>query len=72
MRSRRRWLAAASNLGGFFRASQAADAIYERAHEAMADLLGAASGREILIGQSMTMLTFQISRSLGRNWRRRR
>ena len=59
---------AASNLGGFFQASQAADAIYERAHEAMAALLGGASGREIVIGQSMTMLTFQMSRSLGRAW----
>ena len=59
---------AASNLGGYFRASQVADAIYERAHEAMAELLGTVSGREIVIGQSMTMLTFQISRSLGRSW----
>ena len=59
---------AASNLGGYFQASQAADAIYERAHEAMAALLGGASGREIVIGQSMTMLTFQMSRSLGRQW----
>ena len=59
---------AASNLSGYFRASRDADAIYERAHEAMAELLGAASGREIVIGQSMTMLTFQISRSLGRSW----
>ena len=60
---------AASNLGGYFQASQAADAIYQRAHEAMAVLLGGASGREIVIGQSMTMLTFQMSRSLGRDWR---
>ena len=52
---------AASNLGGYFRASQAADAIYARAHEAMADLLGAASGEEILVGQSMTTLNFQIA-----------
>ena len=59
---------AASNLGGYFQASQAADAIYERAHDAMATLLGGASGREITIGQSMTMLTFQLSRSLGREW----
>ncbi|MGB8328060.1 MAG: cysteine desulfurase-like protein [Steroidobacteraceae bacterium] len=59
---------AASNLGGFFQASQAADAIYERAHAAMAELLGGAAGREIVIGQSMTALTFQMSRSLGRNW----
>jgi cysteine desulfurase family protein (TIGR01976 family) len=60
---------AASNLGGYFQASQAADAIYERAHQVMAELLGGASGREIVIGQSMTMLTFQMSRSLGRQWR---
>jgi cysteine desulfurase family protein (TIGR01976 family) len=60
---------AASNLGGYFEASQAADAIYARAHESMAELLGGASGREIVIGQSMTMLTFQMSRSLGRDWR---
>jgi cysteine desulfurase family protein (TIGR01976 family) len=59
---------AASNLGGYFQASQAADAIYEQAHEAMAVLLGGASGREIVIGQSMTALTFQMSRSLGRTW----
>ena len=59
---------AASNLGGYFQASQGADAIYERAHEAMAALLGGASGSEIVIGQSMTMLTFQMSRSLGRQW----
>jgi hypothetical protein len=55
---------AASNAGGYFRASLDADAIYARAHEAMAELLGGASGREIVIGQSMTMLTFQIARSL--------
>ncbi len=59
---------AASNLGGAFEASRRADAIYDAAHDAMADLLGAASGREIVIGQSMSMLTFQISRSLGRGW----
>jgi cysteine desulfurase family protein (TIGR01976 family) len=59
---------AASNLGGYFQASQAADAIYEQAHEAMAVLLGGASSREIVIGQSMTMLTFQMARSLGRGW----
>ncbi len=60
---------AASNLGGYFPDSQAADAIYERALTATADLLGADSDREIVVGQSMTMLTFQMSRSLGRSWR---
>jgi cysteine desulfurase family protein (TIGR01976 family) len=59
---------AASNLGGYFPDSQAADAIYERALAAMADFLGGASAREIIVGQSMTMLTFQMSRSLGHDW----
>jgi cysteine desulfurase family protein (TIGR01976 family) len=59
---------AASNLGGYFQPSRDADAIYARAHEAMAEMLGGASGREIVIGQSMTMLTFHIARSLGRDW----
>ena len=60
---------AASNLGGQFQASRNADAIYARAHDCMAELLGAASGREITLGQSMTMLTFHLSRSLGREWK---
>jgi cysteine desulfurase family protein (TIGR01976 family) len=60
---------AASNLGGYFQASRDADAIYDRAHDTMAELLGGASGREIVIGQSTTMLTFHISRSLGRGWK---
>ncbi len=59
---------AASNIGGAFGASREADSIWTAAHEAMADLLGASSSREILLGQSMTMLTFHISRSLGRDW----
>ena len=59
---------AASNLGGHFKASRDAMAIHDEAHAAAADLLGAASGREIVLGQSMSMLTFQISRSLGRGW----
>jgi cysteine desulfurase family protein (TIGR01976 family) len=59
---------AASNLGGYFQASRRADAVYTAAHDNMAELLGGGSGREIVIGQSMTMLTFQIARSLGRSW----
>src|SRR6185437_11989732 len=35
---------------------------------AMAALLGASSSREIVIGQAMTMLTFQMARSLCRSW----
>jgi cysteine desulfurase family protein (TIGR01976 family) len=56
----------ASNLGGYFTSSRTADAIWLQAHEAMADLLGAASMREIIIGPSMTTLTLHISRSIGR------
>jgi len=59
---------AASNIGGAFRASKSAKAIWSRAHEATAELLGGHSGREVILGQSMTMLTFHISRSLGRTW----
>ena len=62
-------VSAASNHGGFFPSSRTADATWEQAHEAMADLLGAASMREIVIGPSMTNLTFAMSRVLGRRFR---
>jgi cysteine desulfurase family protein (TIGR01976 family) len=55
-----------ANLGGAFVTSKAADAVVRRAHAAMADLLGAASAQEVVIGPSMTSLTYRISRSLGR------
>ncbi len=41
---------ASSNIGGYFAGSKAAEAIWVRAHEAMADMLGASSMREIIIG----------------------
>jgi cysteine desulfurase family protein (TIGR01976 family) len=59
---------AASNIGGFFAASKAAKDIWTRAHDAAAELLGGKSGREVILAQSMTMLTFHMSRSLGRAW----
>jgi len=59
---------AASNIGGFFAASKCAKDIWTRAHDATAELLGGHSGREVILGQSMTMLTFHISRSLGHAW----
>ena len=59
---------AASNIGGFFGASKCAKDIWTRAHDAAAELLGGQSGREVILGQSMTMLTFHMSRSLGRAW----
>jgi cysteine desulfurase family protein (TIGR01976 family) len=57
--------AASSNLGGYFHASKRADAIWEHAHEAMAVLLNG-SAREVIVGPSMTTLTFRLSRSIGR------
>jgi cysteine desulfurase family protein (TIGR01976 family) len=57
---------ASSNLGGYFASSKAADAIWVHAHEAMVDMLGASSMREIIIGANMTTLTLHLSRSIGR------
>lgn len=57
------------NLGGFFEGSKRAEAIWQDAHEAMADMLGATSHREIVIAQSMTALTLHLSRSIGRLFR---
>jgi cysteine desulfurase family protein (TIGR01976 family) len=58
-----------ANLGGPFTTSRAADQIVHEAHQAAADLLGAASPDEVVFGQNMTSLTFQLSRSLGRTWK---
>ncbi len=55
-----------ANLGGYFRTSVAASGVYDEAHRAMARFLGAGSEREIVIAQSMTTLTFALSRSIGR------
>jgi cysteine desulfurase family protein (TIGR01976 family) len=57
---------ASSNLGGFFAASHRAEDIWGRAHDAVADLVGAKSRREIIIGPNMTTLTLHLSRSIGR------
>lgn len=57
-----------ANLGGAFPTSVAAGEIWEDAHSAMADFLGAASSDEIVIGPNMTSLTYQFSRALGREW----
>jgi cysteine desulfurase family protein (TIGR01976 family) len=55
----------ASNLGGAFSASRTADQIWHDAHQSMADFLGA-SPKEVIIGPSMTNLTFNMSRTIGR------
>ena len=56
-----------ANLGGDFVTSKRADAIVDDAHEAVADLLNAPSADEIVFGQNMTSLTFQMSLAIGRS-----
>ncbi len=55
-----------ANLGGYFTTSVQAEAVVENAHRSMADFLGAESFREVVVGPSMTSLTFQFSRSFAR------
>lgn len=57
-----------ANLGGHFITSRRSDQVVVRAHEDMASFLGADTGKEIVIGQSMTMLTFHMSRSICRDF----
>lgn len=57
---------AACNLGGRFAGSHRAMAVWDAAHEAGADIVGAPSARGVIIGSSMTALTLHISRSIGR------
>jgi cysteine desulfurase family protein (TIGR01976 family) len=58
-----------ANLGGFFATTVAAGEVVDAAHRAMADFLGANGPEEIVIGQNMTTLTYQFSRTLGRTMR---
>jgi len=46
-----------SNHGGAFATSQRSDAMLHDAHQAMADMLGAAHASEIVFGANMTTLT---------------
>jgi len=55
-----------ANRGGAFATSRRSDAMLADAHQAMADLLGAASPAEIVFGANMTTLTFGVSRALAR------
>lgn len=57
---------ASHNLGGFFAGSKQAEQIWLDAHQSMAEMLGAASEREIVIAQSTTSLTLHLSRSIGK------
>ena len=53
-------------MGGAFASSRATDAVLLGARSAMADLLGASDPGEIVFGASMTALTFNFTRALGR------
>ncbi len=54
-----------SNTHGLFETSRRTDAVIEAAHRAVADLLGC-DADEVVFGNNMTSLTFQVSRSLAR------
>ncbi len=53
-----------ANHDGAFLTSRRSDASVVEAHQAMADLLGAADATEIKFGANMTSLTFHVSRSI--------
>ena len=55
-----------ANHDGPFLTSRRSDAAVHEAHQAMADMLGAASADEIKFGANMTTLTFHVSRSMAR------
>jgi cysteine desulfurase family protein (TIGR01976 family) len=54
-----------ANHDGAFLTSRRSDASANEAHQAMADMLGAADPSEIKFGANMTTLTFHVSRSIG-------
>jgi cysteine desulfurase family protein (TIGR01976 family) len=57
-----------ANRGSVTRAERNAEAVVVAARAAMADLL-AADPRGVVFGRSMTQLTFDVSRTLARDWR---
>ena len=57
-----------ANLGGFFPTTVASGEVWQSAHEAMAEFLGADGIEEIVIGPNMTTLTYHLSRTIGRDW----
>jgi len=58
-----------ANHGGVFATSRESDALLETAHQALADLFGAADPNSVIFGANMTTLTFSLSRALARTWR---
>jgi cysteine desulfurase family protein (TIGR01976 family) len=56
------------NHGGFFEASERADGHTRAARAAIVDLLGAPSPDGVVLGPSMTALTYRFAEGLGRTW----
>jgi cysteine desulfurase family protein (TIGR01976 family) len=57
-----------ANHDGAFKTSRDSDAMLDQAHQAMADMLNAASKDEIVFGANMTTLTLNLSRALARTF----
>ncbi|MDM8528998.1 cysteine desulfurase-like protein [Anaerolineales bacterium HSG24] len=55
-----------ANHGGHFITSQRNDQLIETTRQAMADFLNASAAKEIVFGQNMTSLTFNLSRAMSR------
>lgn len=58
-----------ANSGGVFATSLESEAVVEQAHATAAEFLGVDDPGEVIFGQNMTTLTFQLARSLGSTWR---
>ena len=56
-----------ANLGGYFSTTLRSEELFVAGHEAMADMLNAASPREVIFGANMTTLTLHVSRSIARD-----
>lgn len=57
-----------ANHGGEFATSRESDQLLDRAHAAVADLLGASDPECVVFGGNMTSLTFAFSRAMARTW----
>lgn len=57
-----------ANHGGRFLTSIESDALLDKAHAAVADLLGTKHAEATIFGANMTSLTFAFSRALARTW----
>jgi cysteine desulfurase family protein (TIGR01976 family) len=62
------YAAGIGNHGGFFAASQRSDQHTHAARQAIVDLLGAPSVDGVVLGPSMTALTYRFAQGLARTW----